>query len=61
MMKQLDKNDDGKLHADEFPEPLRQYFGRIDSDNDGYVSQDELAKSADRLRAVVQGQQKRGR
>jgi len=50
----LDGNKDGKLNADEFPAPLRQHFGRVDTNNDGYVCKEELTKVADRLRAAVQ-------
>jgi len=38
-----------------FPAPLRQHFGRVDTNNDGYVCKEELTKVADRLRAAVQG------
>ncbi len=57
----LDKNDDDKLNADEFPATLRAYFGRIDTNDDGYVSREELGKAGDRLRAVVAAQQRGGR
>lgn len=37
-----DGNKDGKLNADECPEPLRPAFGRFDVDRNGYLDEGEL-------------------
>ena len=42
-IQKYDANDDGKLNADEYPERYRKYFGKTDSDQDGYVDTGELA------------------
>lgn len=33
-----DKNSDGQLTREELPEPLRRNFGKVDADNDGFIS-----------------------
>jgi Ca2+-binding EF-hand superfamily protein len=42
---ELDKNDDGKLNADEIPEEHRANFGDADKNDDGYVDKAELTKA----------------
>jgi hypothetical protein len=37
-----DKNEDGKLNADEFPKSSPLPFSHFDKDKDGYVTRDEL-------------------
>lgn len=44
MMEQFDRNGDGKLSPDEFPERLRSAFAQIDANGDGFVTKDELTK-----------------
>ncbi len=41
---QHDKNDDGKLSRDEFPQNVKQLFGRIDTNRDGFVDLNEDIK-----------------
>lgn len=41
---QFDKDGDGKVSVDgELPESMRQFAGRLDTDNDGFISTQELA------------------
>lgn len=42
--KRLDRNGDGKLNADEFPERLRGYWKYIDTDQDGWVDRFEVKR-----------------
>ena len=39
--RQHDRNNDGKLSRDEFPERLRHLFDRIDADKDGMITPEE--------------------
>lgn len=39
--RQNDRNDDGKLTKDEFPEGVRRVFPRIDANGDGFVTKEE--------------------
>lgn len=45
-----DANDDGKLNADEYPQRYRKYFGKSDSNQDGYVDTSELATQMESIR-----------
>ncbi|WP_070963854.1 DUF1566 domain-containing protein [Vibrio sonorensis] len=38
----MDKNGDGKISRSEAKGPLANHFGRLDSNNDGYLSADEI-------------------
>jgi Ca2+-binding EF-hand superfamily protein len=49
-MRQFDKDGDGKLSQEEAPERMKQHFAVIDADNDGGVSEDELAAALRRMR-----------
>ncbi|MCA9057402.1 MAG: hypothetical protein KDA85_02845 [Planctomycetaceae bacterium] len=49
MFERLDRNNNGKLSADEIPERLRQSIRRADRNNDGEISADEWKNAADRL------------
>lgn len=43
-MMQFDRNGDGKLGKEEFPERMQPMFARADTDKDGFVTRDELQK-----------------
>ena len=47
----LDKNEDGKLAQDEVEGLMKQYFGRNDTDRDGFLVRSELEDLARRLRS----------
>jgi multidrug resistance efflux pump len=53
--KQMDKNGDGKVARDEFPEQAQPFFDRIDTSGDGFVDQAE-SKAADERRKQFQRQ-----
>lgn len=44
---QFDKNGDGKLAKDELPERMQGLLDRADTDKDGFLSKDEIRKSAE--------------
>jgi Ca2+-binding EF-hand superfamily protein len=46
----MDRDKDGAISKDEAPDRLKQNFDRIDSNNDGKVTLDELRKLFDRSR-----------
>ena len=51
--RQNDRNGDGKLTREEFPQGVRQVFDRIDADDDGGVTQEEHARfRSTRMRRV---------
>ena len=41
---QFDRNQDGKLAKEEFPQRVRAIFARADADHDGFVTHDELVR-----------------
>ena len=41
-LSRLDKDGDGKLSKDEFPEKMQQRFERLDKDGDGFVTAEEM-------------------
>ncbi|CAZ96705.1 EF-hand domain-containing protein [Zobellia galactanivorans] len=45
ILKQMDKDEDGKLSKEEVKGPLKNDFSKIDTDEDGYLSLDELKKA----------------
>jgi Ca2+-binding EF-hand superfamily protein len=50
MVERMDDNGDGSLSADEIGEgPMEDHFARIDTDNDGAISQAEADAAVDRL------------
>lgn len=42
LLKELDKNEDGKLAKSEVKGPLIDDFAKIDTDEDGFISEKEL-------------------
>jgi len=42
-MMSFDKNQDGLISKNEFPEPMRDRFDIMDANNDGFISKDELS------------------
>jgi Ca2+-binding EF-hand superfamily protein len=51
MLKDADKNDDGKISKAEAPERLKQNFERVDANKDGQLDRVELAKGGAAIRA----------
>jgi hypothetical protein len=45
----MDKNGNGTLSEDEVPEQMKQFFGRIDMNNDGEVNASEAAVLVGRM------------
>ncbi|WP_445956436.1 EF-hand domain-containing protein [Yeosuana sp.] len=45
LLKEMDKNEDGKLSKDEVNGPLKEDFSTIDTDEDGFISKKELEKA----------------
>ncbi len=48
-----DRNRDGMLSRDELPQPLRKNFARVDADNDGFISPQELSTARGRNQTGV--------
>lgn len=44
MIKEADKDGDGKISKEEAPERLKQAFDKIDADGDGFVTKEEIDK-----------------
>ncbi len=47
LIKELDKNGDGKIGLDEAPERMRAHFGRLDANGDGQLEASELPARGD--------------
>lgn len=45
LLKDLDKNEDGKLSKAELKGPLKEDFDKIDTDKDGFISEKEFKKA----------------
>ena len=45
LLKEMDKNEDGKLSKDEVKGPLKDEFAKIDTDEDGFISKKEFEKA----------------
>lgn len=56
LIAQMDANKDGKLSTSEVKGPLKTDFSKIDTDNDGFLSEAELEKAPKPERRKGQGQ-----
>ena len=45
LLKELDKDEDGKLSKSEIKGPLKENFDKIDTDEDGFISEAEFKKA----------------
>lgn len=57
ILKQLDKDGDGKLSRDEAPSRMRDNFDQIDADKDGFISGSELGEMFRRFSQRARGAQ----
>ena len=57
-LKRLDRNNDGRITKDEFPERFRERFDQMDADGDGAVSDAEFAASRRNRNAPQQNRQR---
>jgi len=48
-LEKFDKNNNGLIEPDEGPEPFKKNFKRLDTNNDGKLSREELKRIEDRL------------
>ncbi len=55
MIKEADKDGDGKLSKEEAPERLKQAFDKIDADGDGFITKEEV----DKLRGAMRPNRER--
>ena len=44
LLKEMDKNEDGKLSKSELKGPLKNNFSKVDTDKDGFISEAEFKK-----------------
>lgn len=44
LLKEMDKDEDGKLSKTEIKGPLKDNFDKIDADEDGFITKEELQK-----------------
>ncbi|MHC5089204.1 MAG: HlyD family efflux transporter periplasmic adaptor subunit [Planctomycetota bacterium] len=48
--KQMDQNNDGKISlSDEVPEQAKQFLERLDTNKDGFIDTEEMAKASERI------------
>ena len=45
LLKQMDKNEDGKLAKSEIKGPLKNDFNKVDTDEDGFITEKEFKKA----------------
>lgn len=45
LLKDMDKNEDGKLSKDELKGPLKEDFSKVDADEDGFITEEEFKKA----------------
>ena len=45
LLKEMDKDDDGKLSKDELKGPLKEDFSKVDIDEDGFITEEEFKKA----------------
>jgi hypothetical protein len=60
MFKQRDADGDGKLTAEELPEPMREQLGQYDTDGDGALSQQEVTAGIARRGPAVPATEQEG-
>lgn len=48
VIEKLDQNSDGKIALEEAKGPLKEKFSRIDADEDGFVTEEELIAARER-------------
>ncbi|MFQ3238976.1 MAG: Ca2+-binding EF-hand superfamily protein [Olleya marilimosa] len=46
LLKEMDKDEDGKLSKTEIKGPLKDNFDKIDADEDGFITEAEFKKSS---------------
>ncbi|MCK8479468.1 EF-hand domain-containing protein [Psychroserpens algicola] len=45
LLKEMDKNEDGKLSKSELKGPLKEDFAKVDTDEDGFITEEEFKKA----------------
>lgn len=45
LLKDMDKNEDGKLSKDEIKGPLKENFDEVDANEDGFITEKEFEKA----------------
>ena len=45
LLKEMDKNEDGKLSKVELKGPLKENFSKVDLDEDGFITEEEFKKA----------------
>ena len=45
LIKDMDANEDGKLSEDELKGPLKENFAKVDTDEDGFITEEEFEKA----------------
>ncbi|MDT0621903.1 EF-hand domain-containing protein [Croceitalea vernalis] len=45
LLEMMDKNKDGKLAESEVKGPLKDHFKKIDADEDGFITEEEMEKA----------------
>lgn len=50
LLKEMDKNEDGKLAKSEIKGPLKKGFDEVDTDKNGFISESEFKKAPKRQR-----------
>lgn len=45
LLEMMDKNKDGKLAENEVKGPLKNHFKKIDADEDGFITEEEMEKA----------------
>ncbi len=60
LLAQMDSNKDGKLSVNEVQGPLKNDFSKIDTNDDGFIDEDELSKAPKPQRNSSNGRPPRG-
>lgn len=45
LLKEMDKNEDGKLSKKEIKGPLKEDFDKVDTNEDGFITEEEFKKA----------------